>query len=439
MRALILLQGAPGCGKSTFVQKNNLADYTLSTDAMRRLISPLAHCIRDGRIDKTFDNTSATSQAAFEMVEAAVRARMRRDELIIIDSTAGKRQSNKRFLVAAKECLYPVYYCNMQKDLELNEILARNAGRPAHEQVPEDAVRRIYENIKNYQLTDDEQYITPNELLSLRDIPEINVSNYDELCFIGDIHGCWSQLVDKGVVTEIEKIEHAKRIFYVFCGDTLDRGPLNEAHNMFDFVCDHIDDDNIIFLMGNHERWWRKFGLHPSSRGKFPQSAVASEADILESSKYLENIPHSERRDVLHKLVQQTLPKFRTFAGLRFDNRLYFVSHAGLHPLTIRNSLTGSLDELKFSLGFEPESTFTYGEGSEPYRSDYELDIDALIDQIEKERASAFKTHDVLPEIIQVHGHRNNFGHEALDFEYSVNLDYHPDATDNGVGVLYIG
>lgn len=439
MRALILLQGAPGCGKSTFVQKNNLENYTLSTDAMRQLISPLAHYIHNNRISPAFDNTPATSQAAFEMVESATRARMRRDELIIIDSTAGKRQSNKRFLTAAKEHLYPVYYCNMQQGISLDEILARNVNRPFYEQVPDDDIRRIYENVENYQLTADENYITPDELLALRNVPETNVSDYDTLCFIGDIHGCWSELKNKGVPAQIENNDSGKRIFYTFCGDTLDRGPLNEAHNVFDFVCDHIDDKNIIFIMGNHERWWRKFGLHPDSRGKFPRSAIASEADILESSKYLQHLPHNERPDELHKLVQRILPKFRTFAGLRFNDTLYFVSHAGLHPITIRQSLAGSPDNLSFSLGFEPESTFTYGEGREPYRSDYELDIDELIDDLETEHTSFFKHRDVLPKIVQVHGHRNNFEHEALDFEYAINLDYHPDATNNGVGVLYIG
>lgn len=438
MRALILLQGAPGCGKSTFVHKHGLESYTLSTDAMRHLISPLAHCIRDRYIEPAFDNTPATSQAAFEIVESAVRARMRRDELIIIDSTAGKRQSNKRFLTAAKECLYPVYYCNMQTDISLEEVLKRNANRPVHEQVPEQDVRRIYENVERYQLTEDERYITPDELLALRNVPEIDASSYDELCFIGDAHGCWSKLKDRGIPAEIENDHPTKHILYVFCGDMLDRGPLNEAHNVFDFVCDHIDDENIIFLMGNHERWWRKFGLHPSSRGKFPRSAIASEADILESSKYFENLPHNERPEALHKLINEVVPKFRAFAGIRFKNTLYFVSHAGLHPLTVRNSLAGSLDALRFSLGFEPESTFTYGEGRDPYRSDYELDIDELINTIESERASEIR-HDVLPRIIQVHGHRNNFEHEALDFEYSVNLDYHPDATENGIGVLYVG
>lgn len=439
MRALILLQGAPGCGKSTFIREHQLENYTLSTDAMRHLISPCAHRIHDGRIEQAYDNTPSTSQAAFEMVEVALRARMRRDELIIIDSTAGKRQSNKRFLTAAKECFYPVYYCNMQRGVPLDEVIRRNAQRPDYEQVPEDAIRRIYENVEKYQLTDDEQYITPKELLEAQHVPEINISDYDELCFIGDIHGCWSKLKDKGIPAQIDNNQHPKRVFYVFCGDMLDRGPLNEAHEVFDFVCDHIDDENIIFLMGNHERWWRKFGLHPSSRGKFPRSAIASEADILESSKYLEDTPHQMRPAKLQQIVKRVLPKFRAFAGIRFDNTLYFVSHAGLHPLTVRNSFTGSLDTLKFSLGFEPESTFTYGEGSEPYRSDYELDIDKLIDELESGRESIFKGRDVLPRIIQVHGHRNNFEHEALDFEYSINLDYHPDATDNGIGVLYIG
>ena len=34
MRKLIILRGASGCGKSTFIKDNDLENYTLSTDAI---------------------------------------------------------------------------------------------------------------------------------------------------------------------------------------------------------------------------------------------------------------------------------------------------------------------------------------------------------------------------------------------------------------------
>ncbi|HAR80004.1 MAG TPA: serine/threonine protein phosphatase, partial [Succinivibrionaceae bacterium] len=37
MRTLLMLRGAPGCGKSTFVREHQLEPYTISSDTVRLL------------------------------------------------------------------------------------------------------------------------------------------------------------------------------------------------------------------------------------------------------------------------------------------------------------------------------------------------------------------------------------------------------------------
>ena len=39
MRTLLLLRGAPGSGKSTWIRENNLEQYALEADRFRQLIS----------------------------------------------------------------------------------------------------------------------------------------------------------------------------------------------------------------------------------------------------------------------------------------------------------------------------------------------------------------------------------------------------------------
>ena len=39
MRTLLLLRGAPGAGKSTWIEENNLQNYTLEADKFRQLTS----------------------------------------------------------------------------------------------------------------------------------------------------------------------------------------------------------------------------------------------------------------------------------------------------------------------------------------------------------------------------------------------------------------
>ena len=38
MRMLLMLRGLPGSGKSTFIEQNNLQNYTISFDSLRALI-----------------------------------------------------------------------------------------------------------------------------------------------------------------------------------------------------------------------------------------------------------------------------------------------------------------------------------------------------------------------------------------------------------------
>ena len=38
MRTLLLLRGAPGAGKSTWIHENNLEPYTLEADKFRKLL-----------------------------------------------------------------------------------------------------------------------------------------------------------------------------------------------------------------------------------------------------------------------------------------------------------------------------------------------------------------------------------------------------------------
>lgn len=55
MRTLLLLRGAPGSGKSTWIKENKLEQYTLEADLFRNLISnPILGL--DGNYKITQDN-----------------------------------------------------------------------------------------------------------------------------------------------------------------------------------------------------------------------------------------------------------------------------------------------------------------------------------------------------------------------------------------------
>lgn len=72
MRVLLLLRGSPGCGKSTWIEKNGLKNYTLSADDIRMMYSSPRLTIEgtyeinpdsDGAVWKTLFRCSGNSVA----------------------------------------------------------------------------------------------------------------------------------------------------------------------------------------------------------------------------------------------------------------------------------------------------------------------------------------------------------------------------------------
>lgn len=122
----MLLVGPSGSGKSTWAARwFDLADV-LSSDAFRVLVGG----------DATDQEVTGD---AFQLLHAAVRARLRRGRLTVVDATnltSGARSGLLRLAGAAdRPCVAVVF------ETPLDRCLARNARRPDR-QVPEEVVRR---------------------------------------------------------------------------------------------------------------------------------------------------------------------------------------------------------------------------------------------------------------------------------------------------------
>lgn len=88
MRTLLLLRGAPGSGKSTWIRENNLEQYTLETDRFRQLISnPIM------TLDGEYRITQDSDRFAWDMLYKALEQRMRRGDFTIIDATHATKTS----------------------------------------------------------------------------------------------------------------------------------------------------------------------------------------------------------------------------------------------------------------------------------------------------------------------------------------------------------
>ena len=69
MRILLLLRGAPGCGKTTWVEENGLKNYTLSSDDIRIMYQSPVMGI-DGQMKISQDNDDAVWKTLFRILRS---------------------------------------------------------------------------------------------------------------------------------------------------------------------------------------------------------------------------------------------------------------------------------------------------------------------------------------------------------------------------------
>ena len=82
MRTLLLFRGAPGVGKSTYIEKNGLKPYTLCADDIRLLCqSPVLSV--NGNTEITQNNNGT----AWKILFTLLAVRMQRGEFTVIDAT----------------------------------------------------------------------------------------------------------------------------------------------------------------------------------------------------------------------------------------------------------------------------------------------------------------------------------------------------------------
>jgi protein phosphatase len=124
--ALVVLMGASGSGKSTFAAGHFGPNDVLSSDALRGLIAG----------DQS--DQSATEDA-FELLRIALRMRLARGRLSVVDATNVQRWARRLLLDAARRHGRPAIAIVL--DLPLATCLARNELRLAN-RLPAAAIRR---------------------------------------------------------------------------------------------------------------------------------------------------------------------------------------------------------------------------------------------------------------------------------------------------------
>lgn len=325
MRTLLILRGAPGSGKSTWIEQNGLLPYTLCPDTLRVMCSS-----RELQADGHFSvaRNSATEKQTWKILFDLLEYRLSRGELTVIDATSSKTKDIQQYKNLAEQYRYRTYVVDFT-DVPLDICLKQNKQRDPDKWVPEDGIKNIYARFAIQPVPSRVEVIKPNELEKILEKP-IDLSIYKKVVFIGDIHGCYDTLMQypdfkNGLDPEVS---------YIFTGDYIDRG--NQNAETMHFLFSIMDKPNVCFLEGNHERWIRDYG----------NSAPAGSKEFEEKTKL-----QLQAGNFTEKQARMFYRKVRQFSHFTYKGIEVLACHGGI-------------PHMNTNLVYVPTQAFIHGVGA---------------------------------------------------------------------------
>lgn len=365
MRTLLLFRGAPGCGKSTFIEQNGLKPYTLSADDIRLLVSsPLM--TRYGNMTFNPDNDMFVWRMLMQMLEK----RMENGEFTVIDATNSKTSEMNKYKDLGNTYKYRIYCIDMTS-LPIEECKARNMQREPLKRVPEEAIDKMYARFATQKIPTGITVLKPDELNEIWMRP-IDLSQYNKIHHIGDTHGCCTVLKEyingNGGIKDDE--------FYIFLGDYIDRGIENVE--ILKYLLEIYQKPNVLLLEGNHERWlWT-----------WANDAIAKSKEFELGTR-----PQLDASDIDKRDIRKLYRKFAQCAYYTYHGKTVLAAHGGLSRMPENLTMI---------------STRQLIHGAGNYN-----DCDFIAERF----------HKTSPEILQIHGHRNTKGMPFRTYDNVVNLE----------------
>ena len=243
MRNLFVLRGVAGCGKSTWIEKNEFEPWTISSDEIRLMFSSPVY-----NTNGEWTISQKQNKKVWNLIYELLDKRMKQGEMIFIDATHARPSS---LTVYKKLCQKHMYHMTVIDftDIPLETIKLFNSKRPEYKQVSDEVIERMYKDCK-LNLGRDVDVVKPEDF-NLHEYSEKIVQSlegYNKIVVIGDIHSCYTPLKQY-----FDEHPFAEKSYYVFLGDYFDRGI--QAKETLEFLLSIYDKPNVCLLRGNHELW----------------------------------------------------------------------------------------------------------------------------------------------------------------------------------------
>jgi protein phosphatase len=257
---LVVLIGPSGSGKSTFARRCFRPTEVLSSDAFRALVSD-------------DENDQAATPDAFELLHAVAGKRLARRRLTVIDATSVKAEDRKPLLELARRYHYltAAVVFNLPPEVCVAHDSRRDGRRvgPTVIRAHADLLRRSLGRLDKEGFHHVYVLSTPEEaaaaVVERRPLPIDRRRDGGPFDVIGDVHGCFDELVELmrrlGYEFSSENAGAGGRPGYavrppagrkaVFVGDLVDRGPNVPA--VLRLVMSMVEAGTALCVCGNHD------------------------------------------------------------------------------------------------------------------------------------------------------------------------------------------
>lgn len=370
-QSLVLLIGASGSGKSTFAKKHFEPTEILSSDFCRGLVSD-------------DENDQAATKDAFDVLHFIAAKRLAAGKLTVIDATNVQHDARKPLLELARKYHYlsvaivlniPAKLCQERNETRQDRNFKPHVIRNQTSQLRRSLRSLKREGFRNflYILSSPEEVEAAQ--LERQPMWTNRMEETGPFDIIGDIHGCYDELVEllmklgyevttkEGDIPVIDSPQNRK---VLFVGDYVDRGP--KVVEVLRLVMEMHKNGIAMCVPGNHD-----VKLTRALRGK----NVAHTHGLAETLIQLENeTPEFKEQvaDFIEGLVSHYV----------LDEGKLVVAHAGMkqeyqgrasgrvRQFALYGETTGETDEfglpirLNWAEEYRGQATVVYGHTSVP-------------------------------------------------------------------------
>src|ERR1051326_5584991 len=250
--SLVVLIGITGSGKSSFARKHFKLTEILSSDFCRALVSD-------------DENNQAATTDAFDVLHFVARKRLAAGKLTVIDATNVQPESRKPLVEIAREfhCLPVAIVLHLPE----HQARDRNRTRPDRDFGPHVIRQQSQQLRRSLRGLEREGFRHVHILTSQKEIESVAIERQPlwnnlkhergPFDIIGDVHGCFDELVellrqlghrvDETAFT-VQPVGSRK---LVFLGDLVDRGPKIPA--VLRLVMNAVVGGAALCVPGNHD------------------------------------------------------------------------------------------------------------------------------------------------------------------------------------------